>query len=202
MSTVMEDKIKQAFEEWKKQDHSTESTAMKVSTTKSLTDQLMTYIQVHPGITGTELRKIVREKMPQVPNTYVPALLKGLFDAHFVRREERPKTDGFGRSTFAYFALTSAEREVAREKARLNPIQPKPKYTKKKKAERVEVVTKPAKGITALVPAKRHATHALDVGPTTVTISIATSNGVSYSLNINDAKFIYTQLNQIFGGVR
>jgi hypothetical protein len=201
MSTVMEDKIKQAFEEWKKQDHSTESTAMKVSTNKGLSDQLMAYIQTQPGITGAELRKIVKEKFPQTPSSYVPAILKGLFDAHFVGREERPKTDGFGRSTFAYFALTSAEREVAREKARLNPIQPKPKYTKKK-AERVEVVTKPAKGITALVPAKRHATHALDVGPTTVTISIATSTGVSYSLNINDAKFIYTQLNQIFGGVR
>lgn len=204
MSTVMEDKIKQAFEEWKKQDHSTESTPMKVSTTKSLTDQLMTYIQVHPGITGVELRKIVKEKSPEVPNTYVPAILKGLFDAHFVRREERPALEKGGRNTFAYFALTSAEREVAREKARLNPIQPKPKYIKKAKVKakakaKVEVVDK---GITALVPAKRHATHALDVGPTTVTISIATSAGVSYSLNINDAKFIYTQLNQIFGGVR
>lgn len=200
MSTVMEDKIKKAFEEWKQQDHSTESKAMQVSANKSLSEQLMAYIQVHPGVTGTELRRVVKERSPATPITYVPAILKGLFDAHFVRREERPASEKGGRSTFAYYALDEAEREVARERARLNPNQ-KRAYKKSK----VKAKAKPEKtdeGITALVPAKRHATHALDVGPTTISISIQTSNGVSYSLNINDAKFIYKQLNQIFGGAR
>lgn len=199
MSTIMEDKIKKAFEEWKQQDHSTESTPMRISTTKSLSEQLLTYIHAHPGVTGTELRKIIQERSPQTPTSYVPAILKGLFDAHFLRREERPKADGrYGRSTFAYYALTDAEREVARERARLNPKQ-------KVKNIKAKVKTKPKKdteGITALVPAKRHATHALDVGPTTLSIAISLADGRSYSLNLNDAKFLYTQLNQIFGGVR
>ena len=173
---------------------------MQTSKSKTLADQLLAYIQAHPGVTGAELRELVKQKLPTTPTTYVPATLKGLFDAHFVRREERPSPNNNNRHTFAYYALDEAEREVARERARLNPNQ-KRAYKKSK----VKAKAKPEKtdeGITALVPAKRHATHALDVGPTTVTISIATSNGVSYSLNINDAKFIYTQLNQIFGGAR
>ena len=200
MNTIMEDKIKKAFEEWKNQDHSTESKVMQTSKSKTLADQLLAYIQVHPGVTGAELRELVKQKLPTTPVTYVPATLKSMFDAHFVRREARPSPNNNNRHTFAYYALDEAEREVARERARLNPNQ-KRAYKKSK----VKAKAKPEKtdeGITALVPAKRHATHALDVGPTTVTISIATSNGVSYSLNINDAKFIYTQLNQIFGGVR
>lgn len=200
MNTIMEDKIKKAFEEWKNQDHSTESKVMQTSKSKTLADQLLAYIQAHPGVTGTELRELVKVNLPTTPLTYVPATLKGMFDAHFVRRQERPSPNNNKRNTFAYFALTDAEREVARERARLNPKQ-KRKYTKHK-VEKIEKAEKADKGITALVPAKRHATHALDVGPTTISISIQTSNGVSYSLNINDAKFIYTQLNQIFGGVR
>ena len=124
MNTIMEDKIKKAFEEWKQQDHSTESTPMKSSTTKTLSDQLMAYIQAHPGVTGRELRQVVREKLPKTPITYVPAVLKGLFDAHFLRRDEVLNTAGQkGGPTFAYYALDEAEREVARERARLNPNQ-------------------------------------------------------------------------------
>lgn len=198
MSTIMEDKIKQAFAEWKQQDHSQESTVMKSSTSHKLSEQLLTYIQAHPGVTGTELRKVVREKSPTTPITYVPAVLKGLFDAHFVRREPRDNPDGqYGRNTFAYYTLTAAEREVARERARLNPKQKTKKAKTKTKPEKVK-----AEGITALVPAKRHAMRPLDVGATTVSIAIATSDGTTYSLNVNDAKFIYSQLNQIFGGVR
>ena len=175
---------------------------MQVSNNKKLSEQLLAYIYAHPGVTGAELRTVVKERSPETPITYVPAILKGLFDAHFVRREERPKgEDGRVRSTFAYYALNSAEREVAREQARLNPEQPKPKrkYTKTK------VKTKAKKsdaGITALVPAKRHATHALDVGPTTLSIAISLADGRNYSMTLQDAKFLYTQLNQIFGGVR
>ena len=201
MSTIMEDKIKKAFEEWKQQDHSTESAPMQVSNNKKLTEQLLAYIYANPGVTGTELRKVVKERAPETPITYVPAILKGLFDAHFVRREDRPASEKGGRSTFAYYALNEAEREMAREQARLNPEQPKPKrkYTKTK------VKTKAKKsdaGITALVPAKRHATHALDVGPTTLSIAISLADGRNYSMTLQDAKFLYTQLNQIFGGVR
>lgn len=196
MNTIMEDKIKKAFEEWKNQDHSTESKVMQTSKSKTLSEQLMAYIQVHPGVTGAELRRVVKEKLPATPITYVPAILKGLFDAHFVRREERPASETGGHSTFAYYALTDEERDAARAQA----VPKKRKYTKRK-AEKAKP-EKTDEGITALVPVKRHATHALDVGPTTISISIQTGNGVSYSLNINDAKFIYTQLNQIFGGVR
>ena len=55
MNTIMEDKIKKAFEEWKNQDHSTESKVMQTSKSKTLADQLLAYIQAHPGVTGTEL---------------------------------------------------------------------------------------------------------------------------------------------------
>ena len=200
MNTIMEDKIKKAFEEWKNQDHSTESKVMQTSKSKTLSEQLMAYIQAHPGVTGTELRRVVKEKLPTTPITYVPAILKGLFDAHFVRREEHPASEKGGRSTFAYYALDEAEREVARERARLNPNQ-KRAYKKSKVKAKVKH-EKTGEGITALVPAKRHATHALDVGPTTLSIAISLADGRNYSMTLKDAKFLYTQLNQIFGGAR
>jgi hypothetical protein len=36
----------------------------------------------------------------------------------------------------------------------------------------------------------------------TVAISIAMHNGATYSMNLSDAKYIYAQLNQIFGAAR
>ena len=117
-----------------------------------------------------------------------------------MRREERPSPNNNNRHTFAYYALDEAEREVARERARLNPNQ-KRAYKKSKVKAKVKH-EKTDEGITALVPAKRHATHALDVGPTTLSIAISLADGRNYSMTLKDAKFLYTQLNQIFGGAR
>jgi len=201
----MEDKIKQAFDEWKKVDQElqqpTVESNMKKSKSKSgtLSQQLLAYITAHPGVTGAELRRVVKERSPGTPVSYVPAVLKGLYDSHYVSRQEKPNDDGqLGRSTFAYYVLSDAERDAARNRPK---IKTPPKYTKKKKTS-VEVVDRPTKGITSLVPAKRHAMHALEVGPATVAISIAMQNGATYSMNLNDARFVYAQLNQIFGGVR
>ncbi len=82
------------------------------------------------------------------------------------------------------------------------PVSRKKTKAKGKTKTPVEVVDKNGKGITALVPAKRTTTHALDVGPMTVAISIAMNNGATYSMNLADAKYIYAQLNQIFGAAR
>lgn len=193
MGTVMEEKIKEAFDEWKKADQQLkEESQMKITKSSgSLSQQILTYIEAHPGVTGKQLREVVRQRSPKTPVTYVPALLKGLFDSNLVRRTEVP-SDGTqtGRPTFSYYALTEEERQSAVKKP-----------AKKTKAK-VEVVDKNGKGITALVPAKRTSTHALDVGPMTVAISIAMHNGATYSMNLSDAKYIYAQLNQIFGAAR
>lgn len=193
MGTVMEEKIKEAFDEWKKADQQLKEESQ-MKTTKSsgsLSQQILTYIEAHPGVTGKQLREVVRQRSPKTPVTYVPALLKVLFDNNLVRRTEVP-SDGTqtGRPTFSYYALTEEERQSAVKKP-----------AKKTKAK-VEVVDKNGKGITALVPAKRTSTHALDVGPMTVAISIAMHNGATYSMNLSDAKYIYAQLNQIFGAAR
>jgi hypothetical protein len=62
-------------------------------------------------------------------------------------------------------------------------------------------VHKEDKGITTLIPAERKPVRPLEVGPTTLHITISTSLG-AYSMKLEEAKFIYTQLNQIFGGAR
>jgi hypothetical protein len=75
-------------------------------------------------------------------------------------------------------------------------------YTKKK--VKVAKVAKQEKGIDTLIPAERTermVTSPLAVGATTLHITISTSLG-AYSMQLEEAKFIYTQLNQIFGGVR
>ncbi len=193
MQTIMEEKIKKAFDEWKNSDKQPkESNVTEESKTGVLSKQLMAYIEAHPGVTGKQLRAVVTERLPETPISYVPALLKGLYDKKLIRRDPvwGAKDGGMGRPTFAYYKLSDEER-----KAQLKPVK-KAKAKPKAKAE--------SKGITTLVldKPKHHATHPLQVGTTTVSISIATADGTTYSLPLTDAKAIYVQLNQIFGGVR
>ena len=126
-------------------------------------------------------------------------MLKNLYDTYRVSRSVVFRKDTRGRDTFAYFIMSDAEREAGRREGKRKD------EGKSNSAWKSTPPMKPraeSKGIATLAPAKRHATHALEVGPATVSISISTSNGVSYSLSLPDAKFIYTQLHGVFGGVR
>lgn len=210
MGTLMEEKIKKAFDEWKNSEpqpqpqpqQPKESDVKRANPpeaeakTAVLAKQLITYIEAHPGVTGKELRRVVAARSPETPISYVPALLKGMFDSKTVRRELVPgtKDGGMGRSTFAYYKLSDEERSKLinrKRKTKLKVVKPKVDESK-------------SKGITTLVldAPKHHATHPLHVGTTTVSISIATADGTTYSLPLSDAKAIYKQLNQIFGAVR
>lgn len=191
MNTVMEDKIKQAFQEWKETDKPKEkemniSKDHSVSRNKQLSNMLLDKITAQPGVTGKELRTYIAEEYPGIPISYVPAVLKGFHDRSIVSRVGILPGDGrVGRSTFAYTYVPPNKRKVTPKKDRVKA------YTKKKAN----------KGISALVPAERVVTRPLAVGPTTLHITISTSLG-AYSMKLEEAKFIYQQLNQIFGGVR
>jgi hypothetical protein len=189
----MEEKIKQAFQEWKQ----TEVKELIVETSsrnKQLSNMLLAKITGDPGITGKALRAYISEIMPTVPVSYVPAILKGFYDKNFVGRTEVAPDGNKGRTTYAYTIIP------AHERAKM-PNRPKVKaYTKKK----TKVKAKVEKGIDTLIPAERTervVTSPLAVGATTLHITISTSLG-AYSMQLEEAKFIYTQLNQIFGGVR
>jgi len=191
MNTVMEDKIKQAFQEWKETDKPKEkemniSKDHSVSRNKQLSNMLLDKITAQPGVTGKDLRVYVAQELPSMPISYVPAVLKGFYDRGLVSREGILPGDGrAGRSTFAYTYVPPNKRKTTPKKDRVKA------YTKKKAN----------KGISALVPAERVVTRPLAVGPTTLHITISTSLG-AYSMKLEEAKFIYQQLNQIFGGVR
>jgi hypothetical protein len=189
MNTVMEEKIKQAFQEWKQ----TEVKELIVETNsrnKQLSNMLLAKITAEPGITGKDLRAYISEIMPTVPVTYVPAILKGFYDKNFVGRTEVAPDGNKGRTTYAYTIVP------AHERAKM-PDRPKVKaYTKKKTK-----VAKVEKGIDTLIPTERVVTRPLAVGATTLHITISTSLG-AYSMQLDEAKFIYQQLNQIFGGAR
>ena len=191
MNTVMEEKIKQAFQEWKQ----TEVKELIVETdsrNRQLSNMLLDMISKNPGITGKALRAYVAKEMPTVPISYVPAILKGFYDKNFVNRIEVAPDGEKGRTTFSYTAVPVAVRTTMPKREKVKA------YTKKK----VKVAkVKEDKGITGLVPAERVTTHPLAVGATTLHITISTSLG-AYSMQLEEAKFIYTQLNQIFGGVR
>lgn len=190
MNTLMEEKIKQAFQEWKQADQPKEN---EMSNNRQLTNVLLDKIKNSPGITGKALRVHISEVMPTVPITYVPAILKGFYDNNIVSREGVPPEDGkMGRSTFAYTAIPEAERKHLPKREKVKA------YTKKKiKAKAV----REDKGISALVSTERVPVRPLEVGPTTLHITISTSLG-AYSMKLDEAKFIYSQLNQIFGGAR
>ena len=193
MNTVMEEKIKQAFQEWKQADQPKEN---EMSNNRQLTNVLLDKIKNSPGITGKALRVHISEVMPTVPITYVPAILKGFYDNNIVSREGVPPEDGkMGRSTFAYTAIPDDERKHLPKREKVKA------YTKKK--TKAKAVHKEDKGISALVttPTERKPIRPLEVGPTTLHITISTSLG-AYSMKLEEAKFIYTQLNQIFGGAR
>ena len=197
MNTVMEEKIKQAFQEWKQTEQPKE-TIVETDQTKNqkLSNMLLDMIDKNPGITGKDLRTYVAREMPTVPISYVPALLKGFYDKNFVSRIEVPPSGSVGRTTYAYTSIpVHVQRNMPkREKVRA--------YTKKKfKAKSVHE----DKGITTLIPkerTERMPTHPLAVGTTTVYITIHTGSDTTYSLRLEEAKVIYQQLNQIFGGAR
>jgi len=189
MNTIMEEKIKQAFQEWKQ----TEVKELIVETNsrnQQLSNTLLDMISKNPGITGKALRAYVAKEMPTVPISYVPAILKGFYDKNFVNRIEVAPDGNKGRTTFSYTAVPVAVRANMPKREKVKA------YTKKKvKVAKVE------KGIDTLIPTERVVTSPLAVGATTLHITISTSLG-AYSMQLDEAKFIYTQLNQIFGGVR
>jgi len=193
MNTLMEEKIKQAFQEWKQ----TEVKELIVETNsrnQQLSNILLDMISKNPGITGKDLRAYVAKEMPTVPISYVPAILKGFYDKNFVNRIEVAPDGEKGRTTFSYTAVPVAVRANMPKREKVKA------YTKKKP----KVKAKQEKGIDTLIPAKhteRVVTSPLAVGATTLHITISTSLG-AYSMQLEEAKFIYTQLNQIFGGVR
>lgn len=193
MNTVMEEKIKQAFQEWKQ----TEVKELIVETSsrnQQLSNTLLDMISKNPGITGKDLRAYVAKEMPTVPISYVPAILKGFYDKNFVNRIEVAPDGEKGRTTFSYTAIPVAVRANMPKREKVKA------YTKKKPKAKAKV----EKGIDTLIPAERTervVTSPLAVGATTLHITISTSLG-AYSMQLEEAKFIYTQLNQIFGGVR
>jgi hypothetical protein len=190
MNTIMEEKIKQAFQEWKQTEQPKEN---EMSRNRQLSNVLIDKIKDNPGITGKQLRVYIAQGFPTTPITYVPALLKGFHDKNVVSREVVPASGGIkGRGTFAYTFVPPNERAKMPKREKVKA------YTKKAKAKPVH---KEDKGITTLIPAERKPVHPLDIGPATLHITISTSQG-AYSMKLEEAKFIYTQLNQIFGGVR
>ena len=195
MNTVMEEKIKQAFQEWKQ----TEVKELIVETNsrnQQLSNILLDMISKNPGITGKDLRAYVAKEMPTVPISYVPAILKGFYDKNFVNRIEVAPDGEKGRTTFSYTAVPVAVRANMPKREKVKA------YTKKSKAKiKAIAAPKKEKGIDTLIPAERVVTRPLAVGATTLHITISTSHG-AYSMQLEEAKFIYQQLNQIFGGVR
>ena len=194
MNTVMEEKIKQAFQEWK-QTEVKEQIVETNSRNRQLSNMLLDMISKNPGITGKALRAYIAKEMPTVPVTYVPAILKGFYDKNFVNRIEVAPDGEKGRTTFSYTAIPVAVRKNMPKREKVKA------YTKKSKAK---PKAKVEKGIDTLIPAERTervVTSPLAVGATTLHITISTSLG-AYSMQLEEAKFIYTQLNQIFGGVR
>lgn len=193
MNNVMEEKIKQAFQEWKQVDKPKEQ---EMSNNRQLSNVLLDKIKDNPGITGKALRAYITQGFPTVPVSYVPALLKGFYDNNIVSREGvLPSEGSMGRSTFAYTIIPEGERKKMPKREKVKA------YTKKKAKAKPVHTPKEDKGISALVPVERKATRPLDVGPTTLHITISTSLG-AYSMKLDEAKFIYSQLNQIFGGAR
>jgi len=196
MNTIMEEKIKQAFQEWKQTEQPKETIVDTQSKNQKLSNMLLDMISNNPGITGKALRAYISKEMPTVPISYVPAILKGFYDKNFVNRIEVAPDGEKGRTTYSYTAVPVAVRAKM-------PKRPKVKaYTKKK--VKVHSKVKAEKGIDTLIPAERIervTTSPLAVGATTLHITISTSDA-SYTLRLEEAKFIYQQLNQIFGGAR
>ena len=192
MNTIMEEKIKQAFQEWKQTEQPKETD---MSKNRQLSNVLLDKIKDNPGITGKELRVYIAQGFPETPISYVPALLKGFYDNNVVNREGVPPDAGsMGRSTFAYTFIPEKERAKMPKREKVKA------YTKKK----TKVKAKAEKGIDTLIPAERTervVTSPLAVGATTLHITISTSD-TAYTLRLEEAKFIYQQLNQIFGGAR
>ena len=195
MNTIMEEKIKEAFQEWKQADKPEEK---KMSVNQKLTGFLINTIKAKPGITGKELRIHAAQSMPEVAESYVPALMKDLYDRNFVSRELIPAQGFNGRNTYAYTVIPEEMRSKLPKKDKVKA------YTKKHKHKPI-LAPQESKGITQLIPAERTVIRFKDPDvniATTVYITIRIGKEPAYSLSLEEAKVIYQQLNQIFGGMK
>lgn len=193
MNTIMETKIKEAFQEWKQADKPEEKT---MTTNQKLTKFLLDTIKGRPGITGKELRIHVAQAMPEISESYVPALMKGLYDRNAVSRELIPAQGYNGRNTYSYTVIPEEMRGNLPKKENVKL------YAKKHKPK---AAPQESKGITTLIPAERTVIRFKDpeaAATTTVYLTIRIGKEPAYSLSLEEAKVIYQQLNQIFGGVR
>jgi len=103
-----------------------------------------------------------------------------------------------GRNTYSYTFIPEDERVTMpkKEKVKLYAKKPKPKP---------KAAPQESKGITTLIPAERTVIRFKDpeaAATTTVYITIRIGKEPAYSLSLEEAKVIYQQLNQIFGGMK
>jgi hypothetical protein len=115
-----------------------------------------------------------------------------------VSRELIPAQGFNGRNTYAYTVIPEEMRSKLPKKEKAKA------YTKKHKHKPTPAPPE-SKGIATLIPAERTVIRFKDSDvniATTVYITIRIGKESAYSLSLEEAKVIYQQLNQIFGGVR
>jgi len=190
MNTIMEEKIKQAFQEWKQaeQPQQPKETNVQAQTANHrLSTILMNKIKDTPGITGKELRMYAQRVMPNVVPSHVPALLKQFFDAGAVNRVETHADIAAGRTSFAYTFVPEDQR-VRRMKKGASKAKPKAK---------VKAAPAPAP---ASAPAPFH-TPLQNVTYTPLP-NLPSAESVIDNMSVGEAFKLYQKLSTMFGGAR
>ena len=208
---TLRDEMSRVLNEWDKQDQqpSQEKTMEKRVTA---TQKLINIIAANPGATSKEIYKLVATHHPEITMGNVSSMLTQLTNKYLLSRKESGQVSQ-GKTIYAYTAVPEDEAKAKREEAerKLKAAQARMEKARQIKAakqaareqldkmlaEREQEQAEERTGLSDLLPQATTAIH--NTAPPVIK-STWSAEDVVNGLSVLQARELYVELKQIFGG--
>lgn len=213
---TLRDEMSRVLNEWDKQDQQpTQEKTMEKRVTA--TQKLINIIAANPGATSKEIYKLVATHHPEITMGNVSSMLTQLTNKYLLSRKESGQVSQ-GKTIYAYTAVPEAEAKAKREEAnrKLKAAQARMEKARQIKAakqaareqldkmlEEAKVDNQPRTGLSDLLPQTTATIPTVFPAPTTAihnTKPTWSAKEVLDGLNVLQARELYGELKQIFGG--
>ncbi len=213
---TLRDEMSRVLNEWDKQDQQpTQEKTMEKRVTA--TQKLINIIAANPGATSKEIYKLVATHHPEITMGNVSSMLTQLTNKYLLSRKESGQVSQ-GKTIYAYTAVPEDEAKAKREEAdrKLKAAQARMEKARQIKAakqaareqldkmlEEAKVDNQPRTGLSDLLPQTTATIPTVFPAPTTAihnTKPTWSAKEVLDGLNVLQARELYGELKQIFGG--
>jgi hypothetical protein len=212
---TLRDEMSRVLNEWDKQDQQpTQEKTMEKRVTA--TQKLINIIAANPGATSKEIYKLVATHHPEITMGNVSSMLTQLTNKYLLSRKESGQVSQ-GKTIYAYTAVPEAEAKAKREEAdrKLKAAQARMEKARQikaaKQAAREQLdkmletapLLEPRTGLSDLLPQTTATIPTVFPAPTTTihnTKPTWSAKEVLDGLNVLQARELYGELKQIFGG--